>query len=112
MGKVYYVGSIYKEVYFNTAKDCRRCKPGGEEPESVEVLDAAEECNRLMQDVRDAERTITSLRMLLEELRDVCSMDLLEGIFAGRRVCKFIADNPLPPADSADRDGGRSYGGG
>ena len=90
MGNVYRVGSIYGSVYLNTWKEADRCKPGGEEPESVERLDAAEECTRLMKDADDAERTINHLRMLLEDLWDVCPLKMIETTVAGRRANKFI----------------------
>lgn len=109
MSNVYRVGSMYGTVYFNTVREADRCKPGGEEPESVERLDAAEECNRLTQDAEAAERTINGLRMLLEDLLGVCPDDVFETP-SGQRARKFVEDNPLPPATGADRDGQRSYG--
>ncbi len=111
MSKVYLVDSLYETVYFNTVKEAGRYKPGNEEPESVERLDAAEECNRLLRDVDDGARTIRALRMLLEDLVNVGHSSDLQGTQAWKRVVKFVEENPLPPADSADRDGQRSYGG-
>ncbi len=111
MSKVYRVGSVYGTTYFNTAKEADRDKPGGEEPESVQRLDAAEECNRLAKDVDEADRTIWALRTLLEDLVHACPSDVLRTTEAGRRASKFIKDHPLPSADSCERDGGRSFGG-
>lgn len=110
MGKVYRVGSLYGTSYFNTLKEANQHKPGGEEPETFDQFDAAEECNRLAKDVSDAERTIHGLRMLLEDLVAACPEDLLATSPSGQRANKFVTDNPLPPADAADRDGQRSYG--
>lgn len=110
MSKVYRVGSYYGTEYFGTVKAASSYKPGGEEPESVDCVDAAEECMRLMKDVDDAERSIRGLRMLLEDLVDVCPNEITVKTLAGQRASKFCKDNPLPPADAADRDGGRSYG--
>ena len=110
MANVYRVGSIYGTEYFNTAKDADKHKPGGEEPESFVRVDAAAECNRLERYVEDAERFSSRLRLLLEELRDACPAEVIHGTEVGRRVNKVIAENPLPPATSADRDGQRSYG--
>lgn len=110
MSTVYRVGSHHATAYFNTAKDAARYKPGGEEPESVDRLDAADECNDLLTRVEQSERLWNSARLLLEGLLDVCPSGVIHGTEAGRRASKFIADNPLPAADSSDRDGGRSYG--
>ena len=110
MGKVYRVGGVYGTEYFNTAREADRCKPGGEEPEEVICVDAAGECNRLERYVEAAERFGRTLRLLLGELRDAYPVELIHGSEIGRRVDKFIAENPLPPADSADREGQRSYG--
>ena len=109
MSNVYRVGSYYETAYFNTGKEADRFKPGGEEPESFERLDAAEECNHLLSEVQEAERTINRLRTLLEELHDACSLEI-HHTDIGRRVSKYIADNPLSPATCSERDGGRSYG--
>lgn len=111
MAKVHRVGSVNAVVYFNTAREADRKKPGGEEPESVTRVDAAAECNRLERYVEEAERRTALLRFLLEELRDVCPVEVIHGTEIGRRVNKLIANDPLPPADSAHRDGQRSYGG-
>jgi hypothetical protein len=111
MSKVYRIGSMYGTEYVNTAKEANRCKPGGEEPESVERLDAAEECARLAKDVEDAERSINAVQMLLEDLCGVCPPDVLESTEAGKRASKFIKAHPLPPAGDGNRDGQRSYAG-
>jgi hypothetical protein len=112
MGNVYRVDSHYGTEYVNTAREAERCKPGGEEPESVVRVDAAAECNRLERYLEEAERRERSMRLMIEELRDVCPVEVIHGTGIGRQVNKFIANNPLPSADSADRDGQRSYGGG
>ncbi len=110
MRHVYRIGSMYGVEYANTAREADRCKPGGEEPESVLRVDAAGECNRQERAIVEAERTICALRMLLEDLRNVCTVEVVHGTEAGRRANKFITDNPLPPATAGDRDGDRSYG--
>jgi hypothetical protein len=112
MGKVYRVSSVHGNgvEYFNTARDADRCKPGGEGPESVICADAAGECNRLERYCAEEEKLKWLFRYLLEELRDICPTDVIHGTEIGRRVNKVIADNPLPPADAANRDGQRSYG--
>lgn len=112
MSKVYRIDSIYETVYVNTAREANRCKPGGEEPESVDCLDAATECNHLQEEIYSIERTVFALRMLLEELHDSLPRHILKELVAGQQLDKFITDNPLPPAGSADRDGQRSYSGG
>jgi predicted transcriptional regulator len=110
MGNVYRVGSLYGTEYFNTAKDANRFKSGDEHPESIIRLDAAGECNRLERYTEEAERATRTVRWLLEELRNVCPTEIIHETEIGRRVNKFIAENPLPPADSCDREGERSYG--
>ncbi len=110
MGKVYRVGSLFGIEYFDTAKEADRCKPGGEQPEEVIRLSASGECNRLNRLVDEIEERLHSVRYLLEELLTVCDPQTVANTEAGRRAGKWITDNPLPPADSADRDGQRSYG--
>ena len=110
MGKVYRVGGIYGTEYFDTAKEADCCKPGGEEPEEVVRLSAAGECNRLNRMVDETEERLHSVRYLLEELLMVCDPQTVADTEAGRKAQKYIVDNPLPPATSADRDGQRSYG--
>lgn len=110
MAKVYRVESLYGTEYFNTAREADRHKPNGEEPEGVVCLDAAGECNRLERDMESAERSIRGMRLMIEQLRDACPVELIHETQIGSKVNKFIADNPMPPADSADRDGQRSYG--
>jgi hypothetical protein len=110
MAKVYRVGSLYGTEYFNTVREADRCKPGGELPESVICVDAAGECNRLERYMEETERFSQKVRLLLEELRDVCPVEVTHNTEAGRRANKFIVENPLPPATSGDRDGQRSYG--
>ncbi len=110
MGSVYRVGSIDIEEYFNTAREAGRFKPYDEEPESFVKVDAAAECNRLSRMVDETERRLVSVRLMLEELLGVCCPDTVDGTDIGRRVQRYLADNPLPLAGSADRDGGRSYG--
>lgn len=110
MSNVYRVGSLYKTEYFNAAKEANRCRPGGEEPESVECVDAAAECNRLERSTEKIEQFGNSARLLLEELRDICPDDVINETEIGRRVSRFLEENPMPPATSADRDGQRSYG--
>jgi hypothetical protein len=110
MAKVYRIGSPYGTEYTNTAREADRVRPGGEEPESITRVDAAGECNRLDRMIDEAERTIRCLRMLLEDLRNVCPVEVTHKTDAGRRANKFISENPLPPADAADREGQRSYG--
>lgn len=109
MSNVYRVGSMYGTNYFNTAKEAVRCKPCGEEPESVERLDAAEECTRLHKSCNDMESDAVTLRRLLRCLTDVCSDDVL-ATDDGKAALAYLAKNPAPPADAANRDGGRSYG--
>lgn len=113
MGKVFKVVSMHgDEVYVGTQKEADRHRFGGDElPEEVEKLDAAEECNRLQKEIDDCLRSIRALRNLLGDLVDMCPEEVLDTP-SGQRAYRFIKANPLPPADSADRDGGRSYGGG
>lgn len=107
---VYRVGSVHGSKYVNTSREAGQCRPGGEEPEIVDALDAAAECERLAKDVDDAERTIDGLRMLLADLVDVCPLDVIQTTEAGKRAARFIEKNPLPPATAAERDGCRGYG--
>lgn len=109
MGKVYLVTSLYGDEYFNTVREVNSHKPGGEEPESVDRLDAAKECNRLLGYADDMELKFWQARSLLDELvytADPNSSGVVD------RVTAFLEANPLPPATAADRDGERSYGGG
>ena len=114
MSHVYRIESIHGDgtEYVNTSREADQCRPGGELPESVTRVDAAGECNRLERYVRETERFAQSVRLLLEQLRDECSVEVITGTAIGRKVNQFLADNPLPAATAADRDGQRSYGGG
>lgn len=89
-----------------------RCKPGGEEPEMVDKLDAAAECTRLNTLLDEQERKTHRIHHLLSELVDQFPDLPLLSRPTGRAAVKFLEDNPLPPATAADRDGGRSYGSG
>ena len=90
---------------FNTAREADRHKPGGEEPESVVCVDAAAECNWLMEEIEKLEATKNTMRNLLENILDSgLACHLYDS------VVKVLADNPRSPADSSDRDGQRSYG--
>lgn len=110
MARVYQANSIYETVYFNTSKEAMRYRAGGDElPESIERLDAAEECNRLLKCIDDAEGDYNAARMILDELFDICSANV-RCSSVGKRAADFIAAHPLPPATANDRDGGRSYG--
>jgi hypothetical protein len=106
MAKVYRVGSYHGTEYVSTLRDADRTKPGGEEPESVERVDAATECNALIESFDEEERRGNVARRLLEEVFDsrIVTQKLLAKIDA------YFAANPMPPADAADRDGQRSYG--
>ena len=106
MSKVYRVGSIHGTVYLNTAKEVDKCKPGCEEPESVDCVDAAEECNRLLKSEYDSEKALAHVRLLLLDLLNGCSI----GTPAHQRAMQYFEENPFPPSNAADRDGGRSYG--
>lgn len=108
---VYRVGSLYGTHYFNTVREANKCRPGGEEPESVDKINAAEECARLDGEIEAADKTISGLRLLLHDLVDSYPNGLPMSSEAWRRVVRFVNENPLPPADSADRDGQHSYGG-
>jgi hypothetical protein len=110
MSKVYRVESHYGVDYFNTAKEADRHKPGGEEPEEVVRIDGAGERNRLDRPVGENKSRLYHIRHLLEELLAVCDPQTVANTHAGRMARKYIDDNPLPPADCAERDGGRSYG--
>lgn len=109
MSKVYRVGSLYGTTYHNTAREAARKKPGGEEPESVDRLDAAAECDRLHALAGEWESLFGEARVILIDLVDALGSDarLLEP---GRRAAAFVASHPLPPATAGDRDGQRSYG--
>ena len=110
MGQVYRIGSVYGTQYCGTIKEADRCKPGGEEPETFLRLDAADECNRLNRMLDEAEARINRLRNLLASLLDVCDPLVVAETGAGRAAQRYVSENPLPPADCADRDGRRSYG--
>jgi len=107
---VYRVGGIFGTEYFGTAREADRYKPGGEEPETFHRIDAAGECNRLNRMVDETERRLDSVRWLLAELLEVCDPQTVSGTEAGRKAQAYIVANPLPRADSSERDGGRSYG--
>jgi hypothetical protein len=112
MGKVYRVGSHYGTEYFNTRREADRCKPGEEEPESFECVDAAGECNRLERMVDETESRLNQLSCMVRELLEVCPPETVDGTEIGRRAQRYCIDNPLPPATCATRDGQRSYGSG
>lgn len=111
MGSVYRVGSVYGTTYHNTAKEADRQRPGGEQPESVDRLDAAGECSLLFAEAVRQEERYFAARLMLQ---DVCDCFLAEDDEDRRTMeaaLKFLRDNPAPAADSAERDGGgRSYG--
>jgi hypothetical protein len=50
------------------------------------------------------------MRLLLEDLSELNPRTDPRETNAWRRVLKFVADNPMPPATAGDRDGQRSYG--
>lgn len=107
MGNVYRVGSMHGTEYFATAREADRCRPGGEEPESVTRLNAATECGRLRDEAERQENLFWAARSLLDELAAwVPSMP--DGL--ARRIDAFLTANPLPAVTCADRDGQRSYG--
>lgn len=110
MAKVYRIGSIHGTTYVNTAKEANAEKPGGEEPESVDCVDSAGECNRLNRMVDETERRLDSVRYLLAELMECCPSEILFNTKAGKDAFDYMAANPLSAATSGDRDGGRSYG--
>lgn len=110
MGKVYRIGSIHGTTYVNTVREANAEKPGGEEPESVDCVDSAGECNRLNRMVDETERRLESVRYLLAELMEDCPSDILFNTKAGKAAFDYMAANPLPVVTCADRDGGRSYG--
>lgn len=106
----YRVAGIDDVQYFGTRREAERYKPGGEEPESVDRVDAAAECNRLERYVEEAERIRAVFRVVLEALLELCPTEIVYGTDTGKRAVKLLAEYPLPVATSADRDGGRSYG--
>lgn len=58
----------------------------------------------------EIESQLHNVQRLLEELMMVCDPQILTDTLAGRNAQKYVVDNPLSPATSADRDGQRSYG--
>ena len=112
MSKVYRVAGVDSVEYFNTAKETNRCKPGGDEPESVECFDAAAQCNLLDRTIDETERRLNRVRMLLAELIEVCPTAAVFSTRAGKNAFDYLQANPLPPATAGERDGGRSYGNG
>lgn len=110
MATVYKACGLDETVYFNTSREVMRHKFGGDEiPESIERLDAAGECNQLVDEIRQIESQYYRVRMLLDELCGICPSDILaKG--SGRRAAEFIAAHPMAPATAADREGERSYG--
>jgi hypothetical protein len=111
MASVYLVDSIYGSTYVNTSKEANRLRPGGEHPDAIVKKDAAEECNDLFLALAEANDKITSLRYLLNGVCESIPAEVLQKSEAGRLALKYAQENPLPPADAADRDGGRSYSG-
>jgi hypothetical protein len=110
MAKVYRISGLSGAAYFNTRREADQFKPGGEEPEGFERLDAAKECNRLLEAEYQSEREVSLLRRLLFGLRDICPTDAMEENDRGRDVLEYCEANPWPPATASDRDGQRSYG--
>lgn len=107
---VYRVASLDEVHYFGTRREAERCKPYDEEPESLDRVDAAGECNRLNRMVDDAESRLARVRYMLAELLEACHPDTVADTRAGQEALRYITANPLPPADSAERDGGRGEG--
>lgn len=110
MSNIYRVDSLYGIEYFGTSKEADRSRPYGEQPESVQRLNAADECNRLREEADDIERDMNTARLLLAELLDVCPNEIIEQTAAGRNASKFIDEHPMTAATCAERDGDRSYG--
>jgi hypothetical protein len=110
MSHVYRVNSYDAVVYTNTVRESARAV-AADQWDSTDRVDAAGECNRLAGELRAAEEKLNRARLVLAELVDVAPRDTLATV-AGSHALAYLEANPLPPADSAHRDGGRSYGGG
>ena len=90
MGQVYRLGGVYGTEYFNSKKAASRCKPGNEEPESFERVDASSECNRLIKLLEETDDRFSRMRCLVEELLDICEAETVSGteiISQLRRIC-------------------------
>jgi hypothetical protein len=112
VSRVYRISNPCGTEYVGTAREADRCKPGGDEPDSTVAVDAAAECNRLVRYLDETEARLGRVRWMLQELLEACPPQTVAETAIGRRVQQYVADNPMPRADAAHRDGERSYGGG
>ena len=111
MNRIYRVGSVHGTVYCGTKKEVRTTKLGGEEPDSIEAVDAAHECNWLLDDIEAKEKEILQLRRIVAGLiSESGGCPSCESSEAYREAFAYMKLHPLPPATASDRDGGRSYG--
>lgn len=87
-----------KTSWFDTKREAMSFKPGGEEPESVDHLSPFVECDRLNLLIKEKQSQLDFVRNLLEDLLDAPHPELIS------KARDYIANNPISPATSSDRD--------
>lgn len=70
MARIYIVSGVNSTHFVNTKREATSLRPGGDEPEQVEVCDAADVCQVLYDDLERQELEIRKLRILLTALYD------------------------------------------
>lgn len=78
--------------YFNTRAEAVRDWRSQDEPERIEALDAAEQCNGLTRMVKDLDDMLIETRVALKGLVAVCPDDILKETTEGRRAVQVVRE--------------------
>lgn len=111
MSHVHRINGYDRDTYAATRRNAESILRNGG-AESIDCVDAADECNRLARECDRLEAELDRVRYILSQLVDELHPAFVAEYSAARTAAEYVKAHPPAPATAADRDGGRSYGGG
>src|SRR5262245_55709130 len=92
MRRIYYLPeNNLPTEYFNTRREADRAFRCREEPERIEDVDPADECNRYARMIGVVEQRALDALYHLKELVAVAPLDLLNDTVEGREVLRYLS---------------------
>jgi hypothetical protein len=90
MAKVYLIEDANHATFYGTKREARDSQRRAEEPERIQTIDAAQQCNGMLGTIREMENQIIDLTISLKGIINVAPMDLLKETREGKEALDLM----------------------